>query len=107
MVDRAPREPVHRRRRTTVSGGGTNAVANVNGGKVHGDGGEAQAAPDNVQTDEFSKHASNGKLEKKTQDPSLPAAQGLPRERSQVRDVSHRLRQAMILQMMPRKHFCI
>ena len=96
MVDRAPREPVHRRRRTTVSGGGANAVANVNGGKAHGDGGKgAQASPADVNnTDGFSKHASNGKLEKKTQDPSLPA-QGLPRERSRVRDVSDRLRQAV------------
>ena len=103
MVDRAPREPVNRRRRTTVSGGGTNAVANVNGGKVHGDGGKAQASPANAKTDVFSKHASNGKLEKKTQDPSF-TSQGHPRERSRVRDVSDRLRQAMSLKMMARKH---
>lgn len=75
-----------------MSDGGTNVVRNVNGGKVlHEDcGGKPPVYPGNVKTHEVSKHTSNGKLEKKTQDPLLPA-QGLWKERSKVEDISNRL----------------
>lgn len=61
---------------------------------MHGDGGKPPAYPAIVTTDGLSGRRSNGKLEKKTQDPAL-LAQGLPRERSRVEDISGRLRQAI------------
>lgn len=99
MSDRAEmRGPVTRRRRTTISGGGSGVVSvkQANGSKEHDAGEKPPQYPAKVKTDEVSRHASNnGKVDRQTgvSGQQQPPLTNTPRrQRSAVEDINERLR---------------
>lgn len=95
MSDRAEmRGPVTRRRRTTISGGGSGAVGvkQANGSKWHEAAEKPPQYPAKAKTSEASRHASNnGKVDRATGMPGQ-LTNSPRKQRSAVEDINERLR---------------